>query len=100
MNRYHVDVVASYPKDVHPSGLLAALPQKSPGIPDLETTAVNWVIEESVLIPPLRQTMTVTYEVEGRDVDEAGQFALAIFAAESQRAGLPDPETVVANLAE
>ena len=52
------------------------------------------------MIPPLRQTLTVPYEVEGRNEDEARQFALAIFEQERRRVPLPDAETVVANLSD
>jgi hypothetical protein len=34
----------------------------------------------------------------GRDESEAKQFALAMFKRESDRASLPEPETVVANI--
>jgi hypothetical protein len=65
--------------------------------PNWETSALDWTIETSVMIPPLRQTLKVEYEVEGRDETEAEQFALAIFERERQQASLPAPETVVAN---
>ncbi|MGO9908524.1 MAG: hypothetical protein ACLP4R_01790 [Solirubrobacteraceae bacterium] len=100
MNRYRVDVVASYPLDADILGAFARAPKTPAGIPSFETTALDWIVEESVMIPPLRQTLTVPYEVEGRNEDEARQFALAIFEQERRRVPLPDAETVVANLSD
>lgn len=103
MNRYRVDVVASYHPDVELLRIFSAVPRErdvSPGIPHIDTRGENWTISEDAQIPPTRRTLTVSYDAEGRHEDEARRFALAIFAQESERAGLPAPETVVANFKE
>jgi hypothetical protein len=103
VNRYRIDVVASYRRDVELFRILANMPREPgvlPGVPHIETTAEDWEITEDAHVAPTRQTLTVTYEAEGRDEDEARRFALAIFAQESRRAALPEPETVVANIEE
>jgi hypothetical protein len=93
MNRYQVTVVASYPVETDVPRLMAEVSRD----PNWETSALDWTIETSVMIPPLRKTLKVEYEVEGRDETEAEQFALAIFERERQQVSLPAPETVVAN---
>jgi hypothetical protein len=101
VNRYRVEVVASYRLDVDLFGRFAAMPREPgtpTGIPHIETTGEGWIIEEDVSIPPRRQTLRVVYDVEGRDGREARPFALAIFAHEATRASLPEAETTVANL--
>jgi hypothetical protein len=103
MNRYRVKVVASYRPEVDLMRILAEMPREpgaTPGIPHIETTGEDWRINEDALIPPGRQTLTVTYEAEGRDEGEARRFAIAIFELEARRAALPDAETVVANLSD
>jgi hypothetical protein len=65
MNRYRVDVVASYGPGVDLFRTFAQMPEKSPGLPDIKTTALDMIIEESVRIPPKRQTLTAKYEVRG-----------------------------------
>jgi hypothetical protein len=93
MNSYQVTVVVSYPVETDVPRLMSEASRD----PDWETSALDWTIETSVMIPPLRQTLKVEYEVEGRDETEAERFALAIFERERQQASLPAPETVVAN---
>jgi hypothetical protein len=97
VDEYRVEVVASYGQDVELFQALGRTNREAPGLPDLETSAEDWTVTEDVRIPPLRQTLTATYVIEARDIDEARQFALAIFARESKAASLPEPETVVAN---
>ncbi len=95
--KFRADVVASYPPDADLLGMFAAMPRGSDGLPEMDSKAVDWVIEESVMIPPLRQTLRVTYDIEASDQDEAETHALDIFDAESRRASLPTPETVIVN---
>lgn len=101
VNRYRVNVVASYRLDAELFRTFADMLQDSdvaPGIPHIETIADGWIIEAEVQIPPRRQTLTVTYTAGGRDEDEAMRSALATFAQESERAALPEPETLVATI--
>ncbi len=74
-------------------------PEVPDGIPHFETAAVDWSIEEDARIPPRRQTLAVIYEAETLDEYGAKRFALDAFTEESQRAGLPKPETVIAHVA-
>jgi hypothetical protein len=97
MNSYRVTVVASFTPGVDLFGIFAALPQRTPGIPDIDTSAVDMSINEDVRISPKRQTLTAIYDVEGRGVDEARTFALAVYKLDADKLGLPGAETVLAN---
>jgi hypothetical protein len=101
VRRYQVNVVASYVQAVDLAGIFARLPKNAAGFPDIDTPAEDWTLGESVLVTPPLNTLTVSYpDVEGRDPDEARQFALAIFARDVATLSLPAAETVVANLDE
>ncbi len=87
MNTYQVTGVASYPVETDVPRLMAEVSRD----PNWETSALDWTIETSVMIPPLRQTLKVEYEVEGRDETEAEQFALAIFERSGSKPRFPRP---------
>lgn len=89
MNSYRVNVVVSFSPDFELFAHFAALPTKAPGMPDIETSAVDIVLNDDVTVPPLRQTLTASYDVEGRDVDEARRFAMAIYARDAEKLSLP-----------
>jgi hypothetical protein len=98
MHRFTVSVTASYGDDhrlfqiLHDMSRPAEVQSR---IPWWQTTAADWQISEDGRIPPFRETLTVNYaDVEGNDDGQAESFALAIFARESEAAGLPAPETV------
>lgn len=97
VNTYRVAVVASFDQSADILATMAELDRRRNGEPP-DTTAIDITVTESVRIPPLRQTVKALYEVEGRDEDEACAFALAIYRRESPALGLPDPETLVANI--
>ena len=65
-----------------------------------QTTAVEHVFEEGPGMPPVWQTLTAVYELEGPDEAAARELALAIFGAERRRTSLPKPDRVVAHGAE
>lgn len=100
MYRFRVVVTASFREDVHLLRLLCETPRGSDtptGLPHLESSATNWLTSADGRIAPTLQILTVNYDgVEGPDEERAEEFALAIFETERRRAGLPEPETVVA----
>jgi len=96
MQTYRVTVVASYRGDADMSEMFDLL-------------AIGGSIESSGVITLIQgdgvrqgyQTLIATYEdVEGRTGDQARLLAVAIFRLESGRWPVPEPEAVVANLAE
>lgn len=96
MQTYRVTVVASYQGDAEMSEMFDLL-------------ALEGAIESSGVITLIagdgirrgHQTLITTYEdVEGRTADQARKLAVAIFKLESSRWPMPEPTSVVANLAE
>ncbi len=92
MPSFRVRVVARYPASDD-------LMVRFSGTP-WETTAVEHVFEEGPGMPPVWQTLTAVYELEGADEAAARELALAIFGAERRRTSLPKPDRVVAHGAE
>ncbi len=64
------------------------------------TGATDIVIHGSVMHPVRLQTLTCVYETDGHDVDQARDFALAIYRQHAEAIGLSKPETLLANEAE
>jgi hypothetical protein len=96
MQTYRVTVVASYRGDADMSEMFGLLAIGGP----IETSGVITLIEDDG-IRHGQQTLIVTYDdVEGRTGDLARLLAVAIFKLESSRWPVPEPEAVVANLAE
>jgi hypothetical protein len=99
MRSHRVVIVASYPPEI---GQLLEHFTRTPrgsdvptGLPHWKTTAVDWSTSEDASGCGLWQTLTVTYDVEGRDPAEADRFARAIFDWEATRANLPQNEAVI-----
>jgi hypothetical protein len=65
-NRYRATVVASYPVETDVPRLIAGVSRD----PSPDTSALDWTVETSVMIPPLRRTRKVDYEAEARDETE------------------------------
>jgi len=99
MNHYKINVVASFKPEVDPLGIVAACVRDGLDL-EAEASALDIVNHESVMHAVKLQTLTFTYEAEGRDLDEAGAFALAIYQRDAELIGLPEPETLIANEAE
>jgi hypothetical protein len=99
MLSFRVRVIARYPTDVQ---LWSCVQDRQPPHPSeplhWETSAVQWNTHVGPDMGPYAgepwQTLTVVYDVEGRNAEEASRFAHAIFECERQRAALPAPATL------
>lgn len=87
---YRVRVVARYAADVQ---LKTNVPASAPYDPaaissQWDTSAVEW----DTTTEAFGQTLTLIYDAEGRNANEAAQFARAIFECERKNAALPLPD--------
>jgi hypothetical protein len=99
MNRYTINIVASYGPETDPVPILTTLTHDGSALLS-EILAVDIVSHESVMHPVRLHTVTFVYEAEGRDLDQAAEFALALYKRDAEKIGLPEPETLIANEAE
>lgn len=101
LSTYRVRVVALYPSDVRFMRRLRASNPPAFGCdaPEWDTSAIDWHTSEKAAGPDggdIGQTLTIIYEVEGRNASEAAQFARAVFDWERRRAALPLPVSLAA----
>lgn len=98
LHTYRVRVLAYYAREVElmrcvhasrPSDLTDARPE-------WDTSAVHWTASEEAagndFGTDVGQTLTVIYDAEGRNANEAARFAHAIFECERKRAAFPVPD--------
>ena len=100
LRTYRVRVIANYAPGVQL--MRCSHPSRPSDLADVgpawDTSAVRWDKCEGAagraFGAPAGQTLTVIYDAEGRNENEAARFARAIFECELKRAALPLPDTL------